>query len=60
MPEKLGWTNPNGQRLGSNLNVQIAPGLIIDATGIAAYALGIINGFQYKGLVRSDSVTLPG
>lgn len=55
VPERLGWTNPNGTRLGANLNVEIFPGQIIDATSITAYALGIINGFQYKGLARSEN-----
>lgn len=56
--DRLGWTRRDGKRLGESLNVQIAPGFIIDASTVTAYVLGIVSGFQYKDLA-SDTAGLP-
>ena len=58
-PTRMGWDNraTGGRRLGSSIQVTIAPGNTIDATTATAYWLGFVEGMKYTGLQRDTGET---
>ena len=59
-PNRFGWDNrvTGGRPLGQSINVTVAPGLTIDASGSMAYWLGFVDGMKYTGLEREGDSLL--